>query len=146
MKRWYIVCSLCILALMAVWGANEFISWNQLHDSQEPESGASSANVGQASESGSEEDANLVYQNENPEIPTEEAESGGQQSGEEGYGYYMCLNNGTICVYYSDKTTLWMDTQISEDEINQEACETLREGVMVKSIWDVYSYLESYTS
>lgn len=146
MKRWYIVCSLCILVLMAVWGTSEFISWNQKYDLQNQGGESFSANVGQASEAASEDEADLVFQNENPEMTASDEEDGEEQSSEENYEYYMCLHNGTICVYYSDKTTLWMDTQISENEINQDAYEKLQDGVMVKSIWDVYSYLESYTS
>ena len=68
------------------------------------------------------------YQNDNP------------------YNYYMVLEDGYLIVYKQDKTTVFLETGIHEDELDETDRAQLLQGVGVKNISELYRYLEGYTS
>ena len=68
------------------------------------------------------------YQNDNP------------------YNYYMVLEDGYLIVYKQDKTTVFLETGIREDELDETDSAQLLQGVGVKNISELYRYLEGYTS
>ena len=68
------------------------------------------------------------YQNDNP------------------YNYYMVLEDGYLIVYKQDKTTVFLETGIREDELDETDRAQLLQGVGVKNISELYRYLEGYTS
>lgn len=63
-----------------------------------------------------------------------------------GYEYYIILEDGNLKVYYGDQETLYMDTKIAEDELSESEKVKLEAGMYLHNIWEVYHYLESYTS
>lgn len=62
------------------------------------------------------------------------------------YHYYMVIESGYLVVYKQDKTTVFLETGISRDDLNEEDVEMLLKGIGVKNISELYRYLESYTS
>lgn len=62
------------------------------------------------------------------------------------YHYYMVLEEGYIVVYKQDKTTVFLETGIGEEELDESERELLLQGVGVKNISELYRYLEGYTS
>ena len=62
------------------------------------------------------------------------------------YNYYMVLEEGYLVVYKQDKTTVYLETGIEEDTLDEAEREQLIRGIGVKNISELYRYLESYTS
>ncbi len=62
------------------------------------------------------------------------------------YHYYMVLEAGYLVVYKQDKTTVFLETGISRDELSTDDVRMLSDGIGVKNISELYRYLESYTS
>lgn len=62
------------------------------------------------------------------------------------YNYYMVLENGCIIVYKSDKMTVFLETGIKEEELDENDKELLLQGIGVKNISELYRYLEGFTS
>lgn len=62
------------------------------------------------------------------------------------YNYYMVLEDGYIVVYKQDKTTVFLETGISKDELDESDRSQLLQGVGVKNISELYRCLEGYTS
>lgn len=60
--------------------------------------------------------------------------------------YYIFLIDNTVVVYKSDKTTVYMETGITRDELDEQVAAELSIGVSVKNISELYRLLESYTS
>lgn len=62
------------------------------------------------------------------------------------YHYYMVLEDGYLVVYKQDKTTLFLETGICEDELDENDKDQLLQGVGVKNVSELYRCLEGYTS
>lgn len=62
------------------------------------------------------------------------------------YRYYMVLEQGCITVYYSDKKTIYENTDILEEDLPKNEVEKLKKGVYIEDEKSLYSILESYTS
>ncbi len=60
--------------------------------------------------------------------------------------YYIFLIDNAVVVYKSDKTTIYMETGITREELDETVAAELTMGVSVKNISDLYRLLESYTS
>lgn len=60
--------------------------------------------------------------------------------------YYIFLIDNIVMVYKGDKTTLYMETGITADELSDETVSELRVGVAVKNVSELYRLLESFTS
>lgn len=62
------------------------------------------------------------------------------------YQYYLILENNQISVYKSDKKTLYFNTQIHIDELNNYEISELTQGIFIEDVDELYSFLESHTS
>lgn len=62
------------------------------------------------------------------------------------YNYYLVLEDNYIVVYKQDKTTVFLETGIKEDELDENDKELLLQGIGVKNISELYRYLEGFTS
>ena len=62
------------------------------------------------------------------------------------YNYYMVLEDGAIVVYKQDKTTVFLETGIQDEELDENDKELLLQGIGVKNISELYRYLEGFTS
>ena len=62
------------------------------------------------------------------------------------YHYYMVLEDGYLVVYKKDKTTVFLETGITEEELDETDREQLIQGIGVKNISELYRYLEGFTS
>lgn len=62
------------------------------------------------------------------------------------YHYYMVIEAGYLVVYKQDKTTVFLETGISREDLSEDDVKMLLEGIGVKNISELYRYLESYTS
>lgn len=62
------------------------------------------------------------------------------------YEYFICLENDYLVVYKRDRETVFMNTGISVDMINDEDLGLVKQGIPVEDINTLYKYLESYTS
>lgn len=60
--------------------------------------------------------------------------------------YYILIEDSMVTVYRGDKTTVYMETGITVDELEPEIAAELSRGVAVKNISELYRLLESYTS
>lgn len=71
----------------------------------------------------------------------------GKSSGEETEShYYIKENNGYVIVYESDQKTVYEYTTIRVDELPDKIRESVREGIKVDSIGQIYGFLENYSS
>ena len=62
------------------------------------------------------------------------------------YNYYLVLEDNYIVVYKQDKTTIFLETGIREDELDENDKALLLQGIGVKNISELYRYLEGFTS
>ncbi|MFQ9933900.1 MAG: hypothetical protein ACLRVQ_05660 [Lachnospiraceae bacterium] len=60
--------------------------------------------------------------------------------------YYIFLIDNAVIVYKEDKTTVYMETGITADELDETVAQELIMGVAVKNISELYRLLESYTT
>ncbi len=60
--------------------------------------------------------------------------------------YYIKGTDGYVTVYLSDGETVYEYTSISMDELPTKVQEELQDGKKVKSIRQVYGFLENYSS
>lgn len=62
------------------------------------------------------------------------------------YRYYMVLKQGALVIYYSDKKTVYENTEIFESDLPEDEVEKLKDGIYIEDEETLYSVLESYTS
>lgn len=60
--------------------------------------------------------------------------------------YYVVLEETGVVVYKEDKTTVYMETGITENEMDEAMVAELKYGVAIKNISELYRFLESITS
>ena len=60
--------------------------------------------------------------------------------------YYVILEENGVVVYKEDKTTVYMETGITESEMDEAMVAELKYGVSIKNISELYRFLESITS
>ena len=60
--------------------------------------------------------------------------------------YYVVLEENGVVVYKEDKTTVYMETGITENEMDEAMVAELKYGVSIKNISELYRFLESITS
>ena len=68
------------------------------------------------------------------------------ETGEMQEGYYITIREGYVMVYASDKTTLFLATNIQEEELPADLKEELEAGMYVEDEGELYGFLENYTS
>lgn len=61
-------------------------------------------------------------------------------------GYYIMEVDGEICVYESDKTTLYFRTGLKAEELPAEVMSEVRNGKYMDNELQVYHFIESYSS
>lgn len=61
-------------------------------------------------------------------------------------GYYLKELQGYVAVYFSDNETLYELTEISVAELPKEVQEELRTGKFLKTMRELYGFLENYSS
>lgn len=60
--------------------------------------------------------------------------------------YYVILEENGVVVYKEDKSTVYMETGITESEMDEAMVAELKYGVAIKNISELYRFLESITS
>lgn len=60
--------------------------------------------------------------------------------------YYIKNTDGYVTVYTNDKKTVYEYTSILVEELPQEIQEELEDGRKVKTIGEIYGFLENYSS
>lgn len=61
-------------------------------------------------------------------------------------GYYLCVENDCVVVYYADRRTLYDTTGIPVKNLTEAEQQKLTKGFIVESDEELFSLLESYTS
>lgn len=61
-------------------------------------------------------------------------------------GFYLLEEEGMICVYKGDKTTLYESTSIPMTVLPEKLQMEIAEGKYLKSELELYSFLENYSS
>jgi hypothetical protein len=77
---------------------------------------------------------------------TSEEELTVQETAAVANGYYLVMEDGILMVYQSDKKTLYLKTDITQDEVLEENQEILQTGLFLENQKELYDYLESCTS
>ncbi|MDI9242586.1 hypothetical protein [Fusibacillus kribbianus] len=62
------------------------------------------------------------------------------------YRFLLILEEGYLKIYYSDRSDVYMETYITEDELPKDEAAVLKKGYYVKGVKELYDYLESLTS
>lgn len=62
------------------------------------------------------------------------------------YRFLLLLEEGYLKIYYSDRSDVYMDTYLTEDELPEGEVEVLKTGYYIKGVEELYDYLESITS
>lgn len=75
-----------------------------------------------------------------------ENESGKNTRNESESYYYITESNGYVIVYESDQKTVYEYTTISVEELPEKIRESVKKGIKVDSIGQVYGFLENYSS
>ena len=61
-------------------------------------------------------------------------------------GYYITIHEEYVMVYASDKTTLFLATNIRAQDLPADLKEELEAGMYVEDEGELYGFLENYTS
>lgn len=62
------------------------------------------------------------------------------------YRFLLILEEGYLKIYYSDRSDVYMETYLTEDELPTAEIEVLKSGYYIKGVGELYDYLESITS
>lgn len=62
------------------------------------------------------------------------------------YNYYLVLEDGVLVVYKKDKTTIFLETGIEVENLDETERVRLTQGIGITNISELYRYLEGYTS
>ncbi len=79
------------------------------------------------------------------EIHTDESESAETEE-EVTEGYYIYNDNGYVSVYLYDRSTIFEQTEIEVDTLTEELQEELEYGKYMKTLEELYGFLENYSS
>lgn len=60
--------------------------------------------------------------------------------------YYIMESNGYVIVYEADQKTVYEYTTIRVDELPEKIQESVKSGIKVDSIGQIYGFLENYSS
>ncbi len=64
----------------------------------------------------------------------------------ESYRFLLLLEEGYLKIYYSDRSDVYMETYLTQDELPEGEVEVLKNGYYIKGVEELYDYLESITS
>ncbi len=62
------------------------------------------------------------------------------------YRFLLLLEEGYLKIYYSDRSDVYMETYLTEDELPESEVDVLKTGYYIKGVEELYDYLESITS
>lgn len=62
------------------------------------------------------------------------------------YKYYLIAENGLVTVYYSDESTVYEYTNITTEDLPEELKEEILKGKYIKTLDELYNFLENYSS
>lgn len=62
------------------------------------------------------------------------------------YRFLLLMEEGYLKIYYSDRSDVYMETYLTEDELPESEIEVLKTGYYIKGVEELYDYLESVTS
>ncbi|MCI8464612.1 MAG: hypothetical protein HFI63_01950 [Lachnospiraceae bacterium] len=62
------------------------------------------------------------------------------------YRFLLLLEEGYLKIYYSDRSDVYMETYLTEDELPDTELDVLKTGYYIKGVEELYDYLESITS
>ncbi|MCI8549384.1 MAG: hypothetical protein HFI68_02120 [Lachnospiraceae bacterium] len=62
------------------------------------------------------------------------------------YRFLLAIEEGYLKIYYSDRSDVYMETYLTEEELPESEVEVLKKGYYVKDVAELYDYLESITS
>ena len=62
------------------------------------------------------------------------------------YRFLLLLEEGYLKIYYSDRSDVYMETYLTEEELPETEVEVLKTGYYIKGVEELYDYLESITS
>ncbi len=62
------------------------------------------------------------------------------------YRFLLAIEEGYLKIYYSDRSDVYMETYLTEEELPDSEVEVLKKGYYVKDVAELYDYLESITS
>ena len=61
-------------------------------------------------------------------------------------GFYLCELQGFVCVYLSDRSTIYELTEIPVTDLPEEVQQEVAEGKYVRTVKELYAFLENYSS
>ena len=61
-------------------------------------------------------------------------------------GFYLCELQGFVCVYLSDRSTIYEFTEIPVTDLPEEVQQEVAEGKYVRTVKELYAFLENYSS
>lgn len=61
-------------------------------------------------------------------------------------GFYLKIENGRVIAFYKDQTTIFLETDLSVDEMSTKMYKRLQKGIYFQNQEELFAFLESYTS
>ena len=61
-------------------------------------------------------------------------------------GFYLCELQGFVCVYLTDRSTIYEFTEIPVTDLPKEVQQEVAEGKYVGTAKELYAFLENYSS
>ena len=61
-------------------------------------------------------------------------------------GFYLCELQGFVCVYLSDRSTIYEFTEIPVTDLPEEVQQEVAEGKYAGTVKELYAFLENYSS
>ena len=65
---------------------------------------------------------------------------------QEAYEYVILNNGGFLCVYLKDLKTVYFQTDIPYDKLNEEMQQKIDQGYLIRNAEELYDFLENYSS
>lgn len=130
------ICFFCVSILLVVSGVLcVYLFWNNRNLNEK----------NMALESITAQSQEMKESEEKKEVQSKE-ELTVQESAAIANGYYAVIEDGVLVVYRGDKKTLYLKTDVMQEEISKRNREELKTGVLLESQKELYDYLESCTS
>jgi len=62
------------------------------------------------------------------------------------YQYYLAAEHGLVTVYLQDKQTIYEYTNIALEYLPESLKEKIQQGMLIRDEFELYNFLENYTS
>ena len=60
--------------------------------------------------------------------------------------YYICEKDGYVIVYEGDQKTIYEQTSIRVEDLPDKIKQSVKKGIKVSSLGQIYGFLENYSS